>query len=105
MAASPNILCFLRNVRLLLKDIKKICATASGNILCFLRNVRLLLKDIKKICATASGNILFFKERAAASGSKCAFKHVLRKNVQKYEFLEKYRFKLIFEVNMNTVNV
>ena len=51
--------CFLRNVRLLLKDISVrlllkenvelifcACAAASGNILYFLMNVRLLLKDI-----------------------------------------------------------
>ena len=37
MAASENISCFLRNVRLLLKDIKK--------------NMRLLLKDIKTMCS------------------------------------------------------
>ena len=49
---------------------------------------------------------MFFKERAAASGSKSVFKHMFKENICKkyHEFFEKYRFKLIFEVNMNTVN-
>ena len=59
LAASGNILYFLRNVRLLLKENVRlllkgnvqlicvcVCVAASENISCFLRNVRLLLKDI-----------------------------------------------------------
>ena len=72
-AASEYISCFLRNVWLLL-----------GVFQCFLRNGRLLLKDINvrlllkenvqliffyvEYCVAASGNIsMFFNERAAAS--------------------------------------
>ena len=72
-AASEYISCFLRNVWLLL-----------GVFQCFLRNGRLLLKDINvrlllkenvqliffyvEDCVAASRNIsMFFKERAAAS--------------------------------------
>ena len=40
---SENILCFLRNVRLLLKEINKICAAASEDISCVQANVWLLL--------------------------------------------------------------
>ena len=60
LAASGNILYFLRNVRLLLKENVRlllkgnvqlifcvcVCVAASENISCFLRNVRLFLKDI-----------------------------------------------------------
>ena len=59
MAASENILCFLRNVRLLLKDIIE---------------RRLLKENVQLIffyaedCVAASGNIsMLFKKRAAAS--------------------------------------
>ena len=69
-AASEYISCFLRNVWLLL-----------GVFQCFLRNGRLLLKDINMVllpkekyaadiflCVAAFGNItIFFNERAAAS--------------------------------------
>ena len=76
MAASENISCFFRNLRQLLKDIKKnvrllkkkICAAAFERHFCVYTIVWLLLK---------TGNISwFFKECEAASET------ILRKNVR-----------------------
>ena len=61
-----DISCFLRNVRLLLKDMKKKCATASEKKMCAAASERYFLFLSK--CMAASENILcFFKERATAS--------------------------------------